>query len=53
MDEKILCIKGDTLFKDEKWNGLMTSEKEKYLSLLKEESEFRVRKVLETDTDYK
>jgi len=53
MDEKILCIKGDTLFKDEKWNGLMTSDKEKYLSLLKEESEFRVRKDLETNPEYK
>ena len=53
MDEKILCIKGDTLFKDEKWNGLMTSDKEKYLSLLKEESEFKVREDLETNPEYK
>jgi predicted NUDIX family phosphoesterase len=53
MDEKILCIKGDILFKDGKWNGLMTSKKEKYLSLLKDESEFRVRRDLETDPSYK
>lgn len=53
MDEKILCIKGETLFKDEKWNGLMTSDKEKYLSLLRDEGEFRVRKDLESDPEYK
>ncbi len=53
MDEKILCIKGETLFKDEKWNGLMTSDKEKYLSLLRDEGEFRVRKDLESDSEYK
>ena len=53
MDEKILCIKGETLFKDEKWNGLMTSDKEKYLSLLRDEGEFRVRKDLEADPEYK
>ncbi len=53
MNSKILCIKGDTLFKDEKWNGLMTSKKESYLSLLRKESEFRVRKDLESDPQYK
>jgi len=53
MDEKILCIKGDILFKDEKWNGLMTSDAEKYLPLLKEKGEFRVRKDLETNPEYK
>ncbi len=53
MDEKILCIKGDTLFKDTKWNGFMSSDKEKYLQLLRENSEFRVRKDLEKDPEYK
>lgn len=53
MDEKILCIKGDTLFKDNKWNGFMVSDKEKYLQLLRDQSEFRVRKDLEKDPSYK
>lgn len=53
MDEKILCIKGDTLFKDTKWNGFMSSDKEKYLQLLRENGEFRVRKDLEKDSSYK
>jgi len=53
MDEKILCIKEDTLFKYGKWNGLMSTDKEKYLKLLREESEFRVRKDLEKDSSYK
>ncbi len=53
MDEKILCIKEDTLFKYGKWNGLMSTDKEKYLKLLREESEFRVRKDLEKDPSYK
>ena len=53
MNDKILRINQDILFKYEKWNGLMTSDKEKYLSLLKKESEFRVRKDLETNPEYK
>ena len=53
MDEKILCIKGETLFKDGKWNGLLTSDSQKYLSLLRENGEFRVRKELENDPEYK
>ncbi len=53
MDEKILCIKEDTLFKYGKWNGLMSTDKEKYLKLLRQESEFRVRKDLEKDSSYK
>ena len=53
MDEKILCIKGETLFKDGKWNGLLTSDSQKYLSLLRENGEFRVRKELENDSEYK
>lgn len=53
MNEKILCINQDTLFKYEKWNGLMTSDKEKYLELLRESSEFRVRDELEKDPQYK
>lgn len=53
MNSKILCIKEETLFKDEKWNGLMTSKKEGYLSLLREESEFRVREDLDSDPQYK
>ena len=53
MDEKILCIKGETLFKDGKWNGLLTSDSQKYLSLLRENGEFRVRRELENDPEYK
>lgn len=53
MDKEILCIKEDTLFKYGKWNGLMSTDKEKYLKLLREESEFRVRKDLEKDSSYK
>ena len=53
MDEKILCIKEETLFKYGKWNGLMTSTPQKYLNLLRENGEFRVRKELENDSEYK
>jgi len=53
MDEKILCIKGETLFKDGKWNGLLTSDSQKYLNLLRENGEFRVRRELENDPEYK
>ena len=53
MDEKILCIKEETLFKYGKWNGLMTSTPQKYLNLLRENGEFKVRKELENDPSYK
>ena len=53
MDEKILCIKEEILFKYGKWNGLMTSTPQKYLNLLRENGEFRVRKELENDPSYK
>jgi len=53
MNEKILCIKGEYLFENGKWNGLITSDKESYLELLREKSEFRVRKDLEKDSTYK
>jgi len=53
MNEKIWCIKGEYLFEDGKWNGLMTSDKDKYIELLKEKSEFRVRRDLEKDPTYK
>ena len=53
MDEKIFCIKEETLFKYGKWNGLMTSTPQKYLNLLRENGEFRVRKELENDPSYK
>lgn len=53
MDEKILCIKEETLFKYGKWNGLMTSTPQKYLNLLRENGEFRVREELENDPEYK
>lgn len=53
MNEDILCIKEDTLFEYGKWNGLISTDTEKYLKLLREESEFRVRKDLEKDSSYK
>ena len=53
MDEKILCIKEETLFKYGKWNGLMTSTPQKYLNLLRENGEFRARQELENDPSYK
>jgi predicted NUDIX family phosphoesterase len=53
MDEKILCIKEETLFKYGKWSGLMTSNPQKYLDLLRENGEFRVRSELENDSNYK
>ena len=53
MDEKILCIKEETLFKYGKWNGLMTSTPQKYLNLLRENGEFRTRRELENDPSYK
>ena len=53
MDEKILCIKEETLFKYGKWNGLMTSTPQKYLNLLRENGEFRARQELENDPEYK
>lgn len=51
--EKILCIKSDKLFSLGKWNGLQTENLDKYLKILREESEFRVRAELEEDPSYK
>ncbi len=50
---KILCIQGDVLFKEGKWNGLKSTDLEKYLELIKSKSEFRVRDTLEQDPSYK
>ncbi len=50
---KILCIKGDILFKDGKWNGLNNTDLDRYLELIKEHSEFRERNTLEDDPSYK
>lgn len=50
---KILCIQGDVLFKEGKWNGLKSTDLEKYLELIKSKSEFRVRDTLEEDPSYK
>ncbi|MFA5623316.1 MAG: hypothetical protein WC981_03755 [Candidatus Dojkabacteria bacterium] len=51
--EKILCISTDNLFRLGKWSGLKTEGLEKYIKLLNEESEFRVRRDLESDSSYK
>ena len=51
--EKILCISTDNLFRLGKWSGLKTDGLDKYIKLLNEESEFRVREKLEQDPSYK
>ena len=51
--EKILCISTDNLFRLGKWSGLKTDGLDKYIKLLNEESEFRVREELEQDPSYK
>lgn len=51
--EKILCISTEKLFSLSKWNGLQTENLDRYLQLLKEGSEFRVRDELEMDDSYK
>ncbi len=51
--EKILCISSEKLFRLGKWNGLQTENLDKYLKLLNEQSEFRVRDELEDDDSYK
>ena len=51
--EKILCISSDRLFRLGKWSGLQTENLDKYIKLLSEESEFRVREELEQDSSYK
>lgn len=50
---KILCIQGDVLFKEGKWNGLRSTDLDKYLEIIKSKSEFRVRDTLEQDPTYK
>lgn len=53
LEQKIFCIKGDTLFKEGKWNGLMTEKLDMYRELILKNGEYRVRKDLETDSTYK
>lgn len=49
----VLCIKGDILFKEGKWNGLNNTDLDKYIDLIKNHSEFRERNTLEDDPSYK
>lgn len=51
--EKIACVKEDILFEDGKWNGLMNSNLDRYVSLIKSNMEFRPRDKLEIDPAYK
>lgn len=51
--EKILCISTENLFSLGKWSGLKTEGLDKYIKLLNEKGEFRVRKDLESDSSYK
>lgn len=53
LDVNILCIKSDILFKKGKWNGLKTNDLDYYYKLILEKSEFRNRRELEEDQDYK
>ena len=51
--EKILCIQSEKLFSIGKWNGLQTENLNKYLDILRNESEFKSRDDLEEDASYK
>jgi predicted NUDIX family phosphoesterase len=51
--EKILCIQSEKLFELGKWEGLQTKDSSKYLDVLRNVSEFRVRDELEEDASYK
>lgn len=53
MQQNILCIASDKLFKYGKWQGLQTKHLETYYQLLLQESEFRIRGELEKDPNYK
>ena len=53
LDVNVLCIKSDILFEKDKWNGLKRDNLDYYYKLLLEKSEFRNRRKLEEDTDYK
>jgi predicted NUDIX family phosphoesterase len=53
LDQKVLCISSQTLFKQGKWNGLKTTNLDYYYKLLLENSEFRVRGDLEEDPNFK
>jgi predicted NUDIX family phosphoesterase len=53
LDEKILCVKEETLFKDGKWQGLKAEDLEKYKKTLLEDGEYRLRRDLEEDPSYK
>lgn len=52
-DDRILCIKSKTLFKEGKWNGLKKDNLKYYYSFLIKESEFKRRGDLEEDPSYK
>jgi predicted NUDIX family phosphoesterase len=51
--EKILCIQNEKLFSIGKWNGFQTKDLDKYLDILRNESEFKVREELEENFSYK
>lgn len=53
MENEILCISSEKLFQKGKWNGIKREELNFYLELLKNDSEFRVRRDLEEDSRYK
>ena len=53
MDQKVLCIKAETLFEGGKWEGLKSDNLDELYQLLLDSSEFRVRSELEDDPSYK
>lgn len=50
---KILCIKTETLFAKEVWDGIKTNNLDYYYDLISNKSEFCERETLETDINYK
>jgi len=53
MENEILCISSEKLFQRGKWNGIKRENLDFYLDLLKSSSEFKIRKDLEEDPNYK
>ena len=53
MQQKIMCIKSNILFKKGKWNAMQLKNLDYYYKLLCEKSQFRKRQDLEDDTSYK
>lgn len=53
LDEHILVVKRNILFKEECWQGIKLIDCDNYLDLIKQEKEFHPRSEMETDQTYK